>query len=312
MFTDRPTPMIAMARSMACCFPMASMSQSIMRPRISGRGPCKRTVPPVGGIGATPLALIARPALFMPPRQRRLLQQAEIIMLYELRLYTVVPGRVEDIHARFRDHLPKLMARHGIDQVARWTATAGPDTPLFVYMMAYDNLAQREQQWDAFYQDDEWWRVRAATNAGEQMVERFDLFLLRPGRAWQAIARDPVQRSGGVHELVLGEVALGHDSEAAEYLRTVYLPAVQREGGDILMVADFVAGSKMPRLAMIIAWPNGGRREAGRRRVDADPAVREAQRAERQSIGRTSIGATTIYVLEPTAFDLPLASLGYR
>ncbi|MEC3947667.1 NIPSNAP family protein [Sphingobium sp. HWE2-09] len=233
-------------------------------------------------------------------------------MLYELRLYTAVPGRLQDIQARFRDHLPRLMAKHGIDQVARWTATAGPNAPLFVYMMAYDDLAQREMQWDAFYQDDEWWKIRSTTNAGEQMVERYDLFFLRPGRAWQATPRLSDERIGGVHELVFSEVALGHDAEAADFLQSVYLPAVRREGGDILMVADFVAGCHMPRLAMIIAWPDANTREAGRRAVDGDVAVREAQRKERQSMGRTSLGRTTVYVLEPTDFALPLASLGYR
>ena len=105
-------------------------------------------------------------------------------MLYELRLYSATPGRIEDLHARFRDHLPKLMVRHGIDQVGRWTATAGPNGPLFLYLMAYDDMAQRERQWDAFYHDDEWWQIRAATNAGEEMVERFDLFFLRPNALW--------------------------------------------------------------------------------------------------------------------------------
>lgn len=233
-------------------------------------------------------------------------------MLYELRLYTVVPGRLEDNHDRFRDHLPRLAARHGIAQIGRWSATAGPNTPMFVYMMAYDDMGQRERQWDAFYQDDEWWQVRAATNAGEQMVERFDLFFLRPNPAWQVIPRAPDERSAGVHELIFAEVALGHNAEANSFLKDVYLPVVQREGGDILMVADFISGCHLPRLAMMIAWPDGNRREAARRAIDSDPAVRAAQRTERQSIGRTSLGRTDVHVLEPTAFNLPLASLGYR
>lgn len=232
-------------------------------------------------------------------------------MLYELRLYTVVPGRLEDNHARFRDHLPRLLARHGIDQVGRWSATAGPNTPMFVYLMAYDDMAQRERQWDAFYQDDDWWQVRAATNAGEQMVERFDLFLLRPNAAWQPQSRGD-ERSGGVHELIFAEVALGRNAEANAFLRDHYLPVVEREGGDILMVADFVSGDRMPRLGLMIAWPDGNAREAGRRAIDGDPAVRAAQAEERRALGRTSLGRTDVHVLEPTAFDLPLASLGHR
>ncbi len=34
-------------------------------------------------------------------------------MIYELRLYSVVPGRMPDLHARF-ERLPPLFQRHGV------------------------------------------------------------------------------------------------------------------------------------------------------------------------------------------------------
>ncbi|MCP3730334.1 NIPSNAP family protein [Sphingomonas sp. MG17] len=233
-------------------------------------------------------------------------------MLYELRLYTVVAGRMEDNHDRFQDHMPGLMARHGISNVGRWTATAGPNAPMFVYMMVYPDMTAREAQWTSFYGDDEWWAVRAATNAGSQMVERFDLFFLKSNPCWTAPAYPAGTRSGGVHELIFTEVALGHGADANAFLTDTLLPLYEREGATPLMVADFMSGPAMPRIAMIVAWPDENRRHAGRRAIDSDPGLRAAQRDERERLNRTALGRTDVYVLEPTAFDLPLASLSFE
>src|SRR4051812_40871751 len=65
-------------------------------------------------------------------------------MIYELRLYSVAPGRMADVHDRFNHHFPALFARHGVHCVGRWNAVAGPDAPRFVYLMAYRDYAERE------------------------------------------------------------------------------------------------------------------------------------------------------------------------
>jgi hypothetical protein len=53
-------------------------------------------------------------------------------MIYELRLYSVAPGRMADVHTRFNDHFPALFRKHGVNLVGRWHAVAGPDAPRFV------------------------------------------------------------------------------------------------------------------------------------------------------------------------------------
>src|SRR5215468_4772103 len=46
--------------------------------------------------------------------------------VYELRIYHVVPGKLDRLVARFRDHTDKLFATHGIKSVAYWTALDEP------------------------------------------------------------------------------------------------------------------------------------------------------------------------------------------
>jgi hypothetical protein len=233
-------------------------------------------------------------------------------MLYELRLYNVVAGRMEDNHDRHRAPLITIFARHGINVVGRWTAVAGPNAPLFAYMMAYHDLAAREAQWAGFYGDENWWRLRTESNAGSEMVERFELNLLRSNQSWQPPAHGVEARQGGIHELLCADVALGKGAEANRFVASTLIPAVVRQGGAIMMVADFLTGIRLPRLAIMIAWAHADAHYRGRRGVDGDPEVRSAQQAERETLGRTTLGRTDVYLLEPTAFNLPLATLGLQ
>ena len=45
-------------------------------------------------------------------------------MMYELRSYEVVPGRMPALHARFQTHTLGFFAKHGIRVVGFWEAMA--------------------------------------------------------------------------------------------------------------------------------------------------------------------------------------------
>src|ERR1700748_1582742 len=101
-------------------------------------------------------------------------------MIYELRLYSVTPGRMGDLHARIRDHVPSLFEKHGVSCIGRWSSAAGPRSPLFAYLIAHESYEARESTWGSLYSDPQWLSMRAATNAGSEMIERYDLFFLKP------------------------------------------------------------------------------------------------------------------------------------
>src|SRR5258708_5748635 len=42
--------------------------------------------------------------------------------LFELRIYSAAPGKMEALHKRFRDHTLKFFDKHGIRSVAYWSA----------------------------------------------------------------------------------------------------------------------------------------------------------------------------------------------
>lgn len=231
-------------------------------------------------------------------------------MLYELRFYKVPHGRVEDNDARHRTHLPPIFARHSINVVGRWAGLAGPDLPSFVYIMAYQDFSEREAQWAGFYGDDEWWQIREETNAGSEMVDQYDIHFLKPNAFWQPKALPSGERIDGVHELIFADIGTGKIAAANEFVKSSWIPAIESGGGKIMMVADFVSGIRLPRIALMIAWPDADSYFSGRPEVDRDPAIRAAQKSEREIFGRTSIGRVETHLLVPARYNLPLATLG--
>lgn len=221
-------------------------------------------------------------------------------MIYELRLYSVAPGRMDDVHERFARHLPVLFERHGVRLVGRWHALAGPDAPRFVYLIAYRDYAEREAVWSAFYQDADWWRIRAETNAGHEMVERHDLFFLKPNAAWPpaADAQAPV---GGLHELAQQQIAPGQNARANAFLKDVQLPLLREAGAQVLGVFDMAAGAGMQKVVQLIAWPDAATWHAGRRMIDAHEGLRAALKAQRESAAGPVFERAEVNLLEPGA-----------
>ena len=81
-------------------------------------------------------------------------------MIYELRVYRPLPGRMPALLARFNDHTLRIWERLGIRQVGFWTTLVGESAFELAYMIAWESLADRQAKWTAFQSDPEWIRVR--------------------------------------------------------------------------------------------------------------------------------------------------------
>ncbi|MDX3911539.1 MAG: NIPSNAP family protein [Sphingobium sp.] len=231
-------------------------------------------------------------------------------MIYEVRLYTIVPGRLDVALERFEHHLPALFADHGINNVGRWIVTAGPSGPMFVYMMAYATLADRETQWALFYSDPRWPQIRLQTQGDEEATERFEIFFMASNPVWPGMAAREEEPLAGVFDLVLSESALGRGGAVNAFLADSYLPAVQRAGGSLFLVADLLTGASLPRVALMLHWSDAAARREGWLRIQKDDVLNGAIAAARRSFGRALLGRSDIYVLEPTAFALPTLNHG--
>ena len=84
-------------------------------------------------------------------------------MIYELRVYRTLPGRLPNLLARFNDHTLGIWAKHGIRQAGFWTTLVGESANDLTYLLVWDSLAEREAKWSAFQADPAWLAARDAS-----------------------------------------------------------------------------------------------------------------------------------------------------
>ncbi|MDA0262942.1 MAG: NIPSNAP family protein [Chloroflexi bacterium] len=89
--------------------------------------------------------------------------------LQEKRVYDTMPGKLPNLHARFKDHTMGLFEKHGIQNVAYWTEDIGTSNRL-VYMVGYPDLDAREKGWAGMNADPEWQKARAASEVDGALV----------------------------------------------------------------------------------------------------------------------------------------------
>ena len=101
-------------------------------------------------------------------------------MIYELRVYHCIPGRLPDLNRRFETITLKLWDKHGIRPLGFWTTLIGTDHQTLYYLLEWDSLAERERRWNAFASDPEWIAARAETEKSGQIVARIENQILVP------------------------------------------------------------------------------------------------------------------------------------
>ncbi len=80
--------------------------------------------------------------------------------VFELRTYTASEGKLDALHARFRDHTLGLFEKHGIKNVGYWVPVKEPDSKSkLIYVIRHASRDAAKKSWAAFMADPEWQEV---------------------------------------------------------------------------------------------------------------------------------------------------------
>jgi hypothetical protein len=91
--------------------------------------------------------------------------------VYEMRVYTIAPGKAEDLHNRFRNHTLRLFKRHGVESVGYFMPTDPADQRLH-FLLRYPSREAREIRWKAFVDDPDWQAAFKASEAKGGLVAK--------------------------------------------------------------------------------------------------------------------------------------------
>lgn len=101
-------------------------------------------------------------------------------MIYELRVYHCVSGRLPALLKRFDTITLALWQKHGIRQAGFWTVIVGESNQDLYYLLQWESLAEREKKWSAFMSDPDWLAKRAETERDGAIVSSITNTLLQP------------------------------------------------------------------------------------------------------------------------------------
>jgi hypothetical protein len=101
-------------------------------------------------------------------------------VIYELRIYTATPDKMPDLLARFRNHALKIFERHDIKSIGYWLNHIGGRNDELIYIVAFDDMAQREKAWAAMGADPDWQKIRGESNKDGNIVHHITNQIMVP------------------------------------------------------------------------------------------------------------------------------------
>jgi hypothetical protein len=101
--------------------------------------------------------------------------------VFEMRTYYAAPGKMDALHARFRDHTCKLFIKHGMTLIGFWSPTDPKEAQQkMVYILAFPSKEAAEKSWKAFQNDPDWKAAKAASEKDGKLVDNVESVFLNP------------------------------------------------------------------------------------------------------------------------------------
>ncbi len=127
------------------------------------------------------LVLLGTCGLSMIARRSALGENKVDTRVFELRTYHAAPGKMEALHARFRDHTGKLFKKHDMTVIGFWTPVDAKESEkTLVYLLAFPSREAADESWKAFMADPEWKAAKEASEKDGKLVDKVDRVFLNP------------------------------------------------------------------------------------------------------------------------------------
>jgi hypothetical protein len=99
--------------------------------------------------------------------------------VYEMRSYYAMPGKLEDIKKRFRDHTIRIFNNHNMKSVGYWEPQDNKEQVL-IYMLEHPSKEEALKNWRAFGGDPEWQKVSKESEANGKLIDHIVSVYMNP------------------------------------------------------------------------------------------------------------------------------------
>ncbi len=99
--------------------------------------------------------------------------------IFEMRTYYAHPGKMDALHARFRNHTCALFQKHGMTLIGFWSPLDAKDaSERMIYLLAHSSKEAAQKSWDAFRKDPVWIAARDASEKDGPIVAKVEALFL--------------------------------------------------------------------------------------------------------------------------------------
>lgn len=223
---------------------------------------------------------------------------------FEVRIYTAPAGKLEALHARFRDHTLALFEKHGITNIGYWTPSPNTDNKL-AYVLAYPSKEAREESWKKFQADPEWVKAKTASEVAGKLVAAVEQRFLqatdfspeiKPAKAaagrvfqilsYEATSADNLEKLVKVSKKYAADIFKAHNIE----FLGAWTPLPGTKGGE-------------NRLTYLLAYPNEAAIETAEKAMADDPKIAAAGEDLSREAGGSPIAEGGVVKATLTATD---------
>lgn len=205
--------------------------------------------------------------------------------IFEMRTYYAAPGKLDELHARFRNHTVKLFEKHGMTNIGYWVPIENPENKL-IYLLAYPNREARETSWKAFGADPDWKKAAKESEANGKLVAKVEQLFLTATDYSPEIK--PTKAEGErVFELRTYTTGPGKLGALHERFRDHTIALFKKHG--MTNIGYWVPASGQPgadnTLVYLLAHPSVDASKASFDAFRADPAWDAARKASEEKAG---------------------------
>ncbi len=205
--------------------------------------------------------------------------------LYELRVYTAAPGKLDALHARFRDHTARLFEKHGMTNIGYWVPVENKDVKLY-YILSYPSLDARKESWRAFLADPDWKKAAAESEKNGKLVTKIEELFLVP-TDYSPVTKPTTGPGDRVFELRMYTVTPGKLDDLNARFRDHTMKLFEKHGMTNLWYLTPATGRKGEgeMLVYMLAHKSSAARDKSFEAFRKDPAWVKVREASEQKAG---------------------------
>jgi hypothetical protein len=101
--------------------------------------------------------------------------------VFEIRTYTAAEGKLDALHARFRDHTLAIFRKHDMTSVGYFRPQDAPlNQNTLIYILAHPSREAAGKNWQAFQNDPEWQKVKATSEMQGALTTKIESVFADP------------------------------------------------------------------------------------------------------------------------------------